>query len=33
MLYVAVARHNFKGMVNCQNLQDKSPPEFNSARG
>ena len=23
----------FKGMVNCQNLQDKGPPECNSARG
>ena len=22
-----------KGMVNCQNSQDKVPPEFNSARG
>ena len=21
------------GMVNCQNSQDKGPPEFNSARG
>ena len=23
----------FKGMVNCQNSQDKGPPECNSARG
>ena len=23
----------FKGVVNCQNSQDKGPPEGNSARG
>ena len=23
---------NFKGVVNCQNLRDKGPPEGNSAR-
>ena len=24
---------NLKGVVNCQNSQDKGPPEGNSARG
>ena len=26
-------RRNIKGVVNCQNSQDKGPPEGNSARG
>ena len=32
-LCISSARHNFKGVVNCQNLQDKGPLECNSARG
>ena len=32
---ILVARNTFspKGVVNCQNSQDKGPPEGNSARG
>ena len=31
----ALSKHKdcFKGVVNCQNSQDKGPPEGNSARG
>ena len=30
---IAGATFVIKGMVNCQNSQDKGPPECNSARG
>ena len=27
------SENKFQGVVNCQNSQDKGPPECNSARG